>query len=392
MKHLSNLYWKISGVFFLIILILGGIYILLASNTALAYFEETNQRLNMSVAKQIAGEMPTFSDDHINKKPIEQHFKDVMALNPAAEIYLLDKKGKILAYSAPDSAVKRSSISLEPIDKFIATQGTVFIEGDNPRNPSTQKAFSAAAIDKGGTTSGYIYIILGGDKYQSVTKDSLAGYKLKIGLASIGFTIMAALLIGLVAFLLITRDLNKMINHVKEFQKGAWHKRLVLDSGGELGLLASTFNTMAGTIEANIRDIEAMEVSRRELVANISHDLRTPLAVIQGYSETLLLKNDKLSQTERTDYTRIVLKNANRLTKLVDELFEFSKLEAKAIVPAFEPFSIAELLLDNVLKYRMIADKKNISIHTNIPKEIGFVFADIGLIDRVLQNLIDNAI
>ena len=392
MRHLSKLYWKISGVFLVIILTLGGVYIYIASKTAVSYFEETNQRLNASVAKQIAEDTRPFKNDTINKAEAERHFKNVMGLNPAAEIYLLDTKGRILAYSAPESAVKRSTIALEPVEKFIATKGTVFLEGDNPRRHGSKKAFSAARIEHNGVHEGYIYIILGGDKYESVTDDLMNSYKLKIGLASILFTVLAALLIGLVAFLFITRDLNKIIRQVKEFQTGNWQTRIKLNSGGDLGLLASTFNNMADNIESNMENIKAMEQSRLELIANVSHDLRTPLAVIQGYAETLLLKKEILTESEKEHYTQIVVKNSGKLKKLVDELFELSKLEAKAIVPRFEQFSIAELLLDNVLKYRILAEEKGITIHTNIPKDTRLVYADVGLIDRVLQNLIDNAL
>lgn len=392
MRYLSKLYWKICGVFALIIFTLGGLYIFIASKTATSYFEETNQRLNATVAKQIAESTKPFENGIANRAEAEKHFKNVMALNPAAEIYLLNKDGQILAYSAPDSAVKRSKIALEPIEKFISTDGVVFLEGDNPRRLGSKKPFSAARIEHKGVHEGYIYIILGGDKYESVTAGLLNSYKLKIAFASIGFTLLAALVIGLVAFLFITRDLNKIINHIKEFQKGNWQKRIRLGSGGDFGLLASTFNNMADTIESNVQDIKAMEQSRLELIANVSHDLRTPLAVIQGYAETLLLKKESLTEKEKGHYTQVILKSAVKLKRLVDELFELSKLEAKVVVPHFEKFSIAELLLDNVLKYRIIAEDKGITIHTNVSKDTPLVYADVGLIDRVLQNLIDNAL
>ena len=379
-------------MFLVIILTLGGIYIYIASKTAVSYFEETNQRLNAGVAKQIATIISPFKNDEVNKTAVEKQFKDVMTLNPAAEIYLLDNDGKILAYSAPEAAVKRKKISLAPVEKFIATNGTVFIEGDNPRRADSRKAFSAARVAHNGVQEGYIYIILGGDQYEAATSGLLSSYKLKIAIAGIVFTVLAALIIGLVAFLFITRDINKIIRHVKEFQKGNWSERIQLTSGGDIGLLANTFNSMADTIAANLKNLKAMEQSRLELIANVSHDLRTPLAVIQGYAETLVMKKEALPENEKDRYIQIVIKSAVKLKKLVDELFELSKLEAKSIVPHFEQFSIAELLLDNVLKYRILAEEKRITIHTNMPKDIALVSGDIGLIDRVLQNLIDNAL
>lgn len=392
MRYINKLYWKIFAIFLLIIIILGGIYIFIASQTVVSYFEETNQGLNASVAKHIAEDVQSFVSITANKVEIEKHFHTVMNLNPASEIYLLDNEGSILAYSAPDSVVKRSRISLGPVEKFIAANGTVFVEGDNPRDADSKKAFSAARIERQGVSKGYIYIILGGDQYKSVTAALMNSYKLRIAVASIVFTVFAALVIGLVSFLFITRDLTKIINKVKEFQKGKWNERIHLNSGGDLGLLASTFNSMAETIAENIEEIKAMEQSRLELIANVSHDLRTPLAVVQGYAQTLLLKKSILTESEKEHYTQVVVKSAVKLKILVDELFELSKLEAKAIVPHFEQFSIAELLLDNIQKYRILAEERGITIHTNIPTDTPMVYADIGLIDRVLQNLIDNAL
>ncbi len=391
-RFLSKLYWKIFAIFLVIIISLGGIYIFITAKTVISYFQETSQRLHADVARKIAEDTQPFINGAINKPAVEDLFHDVMILNPGAEIYLLNKEGHILTYSAPDSVVTQSAVSLAPIEKFLASNGSIFIEGDNPRHKGAKKVFSAARIETRGIHKGYIYVILGGDKYESVTSVLMNSYKLKIAVASIIFTVLAALLVGLAAFVFITRDLNKIIGHVKEFQKGNWGERIHLNSGGDLGLLARTFNNMADTIAANIENVKAMEQSRLELIANVSHDLRTPLAVIQGYAETLLLKKSSLSENEKEHFTGIVVKNASKLKKLVDELFELSKLEARAIVPNFEQFSIAELLLDNVMRYRILADEKGITIHTDIPKDTRLVYADVGLIDRVLQNLIDNAL
>jgi hypothetical protein len=101
MRHLSKLYWRIFAIFLVIILTLGGIYIFIASKTAVSYFEETNQRLNADVAKQIAKIISPFKDHAVNRSKVEKQFKDVMTLNPAAEIYLLNNEGKILATLLP---------------------------------------------------------------------------------------------------------------------------------------------------------------------------------------------------------------------------------------------------------------------------------------------------
>ena len=232
---------------------------------------------------------------------------------------------------------------------------------------------------------GYIYVILGGDKYASITSVLLNSYIFRIAVTGILFTVIAALLIGFAAFLFITSDLNKITSHVKAFQQGKWNERITIRSGGDLGLLANTFNTMADTLASNLENIKAIEQSRMELIANVSHDLRTPLAVIQGYAQTLQLKKEILTDTEKEHYTEILIKSSSNLKKLVDELFELSKLDAKVTILQKEPFSIAELMLDNIAKYTILTDEKCLKMEVTMSENIPMVYADIGLIDRVLQ-------
>ncbi|MEO5591831.1 MAG: HAMP domain-containing sensor histidine kinase [Chitinophagaceae bacterium] len=392
MKIIKKLYWKIFIVFLLILIALGSIFIFITARTVLAYNEEASQHLHAGVAKQIASDTHSFIDGAVNKPVVEKLFHNTMILNPGAEIYLLDPEGRILSYSAPDSVVKRKTVNLQPINKFIAAGGNIFIEGDNPRHTDAKKVFSAAAVYNEERLKGYIYVILGGDKYQSVTSVMLNSYIVRIALLGILFTIVAALLVGSAAFSFITRDLNSITAHVKKFEQGNWKERIVFHQGSELGQLAATFNKMADTIEANIENIQTMEKSRRELIANVSHDLRTPLAVIKGYAETLQLKKDVLPDEEKDKYISILVKSSTNLKRLVDELFELSKLDAKTIVPDFEIFSLSELLLDNIARYQIIASEKFIIIKPVIAGEVPMVYADIGLVDRVLQNLIANAI
>ena len=153
-----------------------------------------------------------------------------------------------------------------------------------------------------------------------------------------------------------------------------------------------TFTQMAASIEDQMDQLQKADAMRRELIANVSHDLRTPLATLQGYIETLLLKEDDLKQEDRRSYLKIAIKHCERLSKLVSELLELAKLDSYDIRMEREAFNLGELAYDVLRKFQLKADEKQITLSTKIEPELPFVNADIGMIERVLENLIENAI
>ena len=177
-----------------------------------------------------------------------------------------------------------------------------------------------------------------------------------------------------------------------QFRSGRYDTRIPVKDNNELDKIGLVFNEMAETIEKNIEELKGVDNLRKELISNVSHDLRTPVASIQGYAETLLLKKDTVTKEEQQRYLETIVKSSERLKKLVSELFELSKLESNQIKPEMESFRIAELIYDIASKYRIISQKKGISINTVLSKDLPLVKADISLLERAMQNLIDNAI
>ncbi|MGC6531823.1 MAG: sensor histidine kinase [Flavobacteriales bacterium] len=118
---------------------------------------------------------------------------------------------------------------------------------------------------------------------------------------------------------------------------------------------------------------QEVENLRKELLANISHDLRTPLASIQGYLETILMKDDTLEPERRTQFLNTSLAGTVRLRTLVDELFELSKLEAKETQLHAEPINLIDLIHDVVAVHRGTAQTQRIEVHTHISKDLGLV-------------------
>lgn len=266
------------------------------------------------------------------------------------------------------------------------------ILGDDPRHIGRKKPFSASTLKIGSDIDGFLYVILGGEKYDSTIAMIKESYIIRTTAINLGLVFISTGIIGLILFAFLTKRFRKMTTAVKKFEEGEFEKRIDIKSNDEIGQLAKAFNQMADTIVANMDELKRTDQLRRELIANVSHDLRSPLASMQGYLETILMKDSTLSTNDRKKYLQIIYDNTTMLSKLVSELFELSKLDAKQVQPKPEAFSMAELTQDVVMKFKPEAESLKVDLQASLPKDLLMVEADIGMIERALSNFIDNAL
>ena len=362
------------------------------------YQQEVNQKLNRDLARQIANNMDLIQDGRINGDVLKEVFHMLMLVNPSIELYLLDPDGKVLAYSAPSGRVKRKIVDVEPIKRWIDGRAIPPLLGDDPRSPGGKKAFSAARITENGKLLGYLYVILSGETYDSVVEKLKGSYILKVTTWWILASLLFAFAAGLLFFGFLTRRLKRLAAAMDSYGKSLAEDPATAvpfqgnRSGDEIDRLDADFRRMVARIEYQIGKITRLDAKRRELIANVSHDLRTPLANLQGYIETLLLKDQQLDPKERKQYLEIANKHCQWLGTLIKELFELAKLEADEAVIHRESFNIMELAQDIVQKFDLAAKEKQIRLQLDVKQDLPFVNADIALIERVLENLLDNAL
>jgi len=392
-KSFSRLYGRISILFIAVLFVFAAITLYISVRSANHYAQEVNQSLNRNLAANVAVMMePYITEGVINEAGLEDLVHSMMVINPGIEVYLLDPEGQILSYVAPEKVVKLERVSLEPVSKFLNDRKGKIIYGDDPRNPGEKKIFSAAELIQENQLTGYIYIVLASQEYVSAANTVRGSYILGLSIRTTITILIAAALVGLLALWFIVKKLNNLVGGIRKFGEGDLSSRIRANSNDDLDEVARVFNSMADTIQRNIEELKGVENLRKELISNISHDLRTPIASIQGYAETLMLKKDNIAPEEHEKYLGVIYKNCESLQDLVTNLFELSKLESDHVVLNREPFSIGELVHDLAAKYRLLSQKKGVSINTIVSKDTPVVDADVNLIDRVLQNLIDNAI
>ncbi len=391
----NSLQFKLSLLFVLLLLAVSAVNIYMVTESSENYLAEVMQRRNTDLAASIAQTLNIDSATNaVPPKEIESLFKAAMIINPSIELYLIGHDGVVMNASAKPGELKLQTVNTANIEALLNQSQPLPIFGQDPREPGSPKVFSAHPLNKDdGTFHCYLYIVLSNEhapieKAASVRQSFIMKALFRTLLIAMGVT----LVIGLFMIFFLTRNLKKMSEAVHSIENGDYSVRIDIKSSDELSELGSAFNTMAEKIETSMQKLRHNDELRRELIANISHDLRTPLASLEGYIETILLKEHLLTEEEKKSYLETILKNTKSLGRLVSELFQLSKLEAKQTELQPEIFSITELIQDILLKFMPKAKEADVKLFCYPEEQVPLVFGDISLIERVLQNLIENAI
>ena len=387
---------KLTLALVAILAVTGVAWVALTLASTRLYQEEVDQSLNAPLAQYIADAYPLIEGGEVNQPVLKELFDKLMVINPRIEVYLLDGEGAILAFSAESGRVTRDSVDMDPIRAWLAGPDMLPLRGDDPRDAAGRKPFTAAAVKDGGAVAGYLYVVLGGEKYDSVAGMVSESLVVRLSLFAGGLGLLTALAAGMLSFAWLTRRLRLLTQAVDRFRDDGFESPMKLAGwrrgGDEIDRLGVTVEEMSQRIADQIEQLRQADAARRDMVANISHDLRTPLASLQGYLETLLMKEDSFSPEEKHKYIDLAARQGDRLSRLVTELFELTMLDSTGTRLNSEPFSLPELVQDVTQKFQPQAERRNMTLELNMPASAPFVRADIGLIERVLENLIENAI
>ena len=394
----KGLYQRLAIILLIVFIIQGVALLWIVDKSFKTTQKETEQKLHLNLAEYVVNELGVFRDDQFNEQMIKDAFHHIMALGPATELYVLDTNGKILTYDAPDAKIKRQYIDLKPIKQFIDKEALPIL-GDDPRSKWEKKIFSAATVlNQSQQLKGYLYIIIGGEDYDNIVTDLLFSKVWKISLFSVLTGLIFLLIATLLLFYAMTRPLNRLCREViafeaSDFQKLPNKKHIFNEnSKNELKMLENQVFLMEQRIVTQLDNIKQQDKLRREFFAYVSHDLRTPLAGMRAYLETLLDQQVILTEQEKHKFIENILLNNKRLSDMVDELFELARLEHGEIEIQQENFVLSDLLSDLYASLSPLANEKGIHLVMDCPNMSLMVYADVARLERILQNLISNAI
>lgn len=219
----------------------------------------------------------------------------------------------------------------------------------------------------------------------------------------IGFVFISILISSLYSSL-ISKPLIRMNNVARKMCNMDFSQKCEIESYDEIGYLANTLNFLSSNLEASLNDLKEknmklqedidkerqLENMRKDFVASVSHELKTPIGIIEGYAEGL--KDGIVSDEKKLLYLETIIDESQKMGKLVANMLELSKLESGVVKPSPEIFNINRLIKKLVSKHQQSALDHNLHLYFKPETEYSYVSADIFQMEQVLTNLITNAI
>ena len=202
-------------------------------------------------------------------------------------------------------------------------------------------------------------------------------------LFSSSFAILFAFILVYIQAKKISAPIIQINKAAQMIASGKFNQRVDVTSCDEIGQLASTFNFMASSIEKS-------EQQRQRFVSDVSHELRTPMTSISGFVQGML--DGTISDDKRDDYLRIVLDESTRLTKLVNDMLEMSKMSSDEFKLDITPFDINDLICSCLISLESRIDNKRLEVNVDFRPDRLITLGDKYQIKRVVLNLLDNAI
>ncbi len=229
-----------------------------------------------------------------------------------------------------------------------------------------------------GATVGAMFFNTGLFDVRETTRDMLY-----IVIASSAFAVFAAAILVYLQSRRISRQIGAINTAARNIASGKFDRRVAVTSSDEIGQLASSFNFMADSIAK-------IEETNSEFVSDVAHELRTPMTSISGFIEGIL--DGTIPPEKQNDYLKIVLDETKRLTKMVNDMLEMSKMSSKEYKLDVSAFDLNELTRVCIISLGNRIDEKNLELNVDFEKDTLNVLADKDAIQRVIINLLDNAI
>ena len=294
--------------------------------------------------------------------------------------YILDgTTGEVLETSEPNKNT-RINITLNALKA---------IRGENALRGNSRAEYMDVAVPIAGNAENAGFVVYIIDNKQTVQNLNDEIFTLILEAVIIGFAISIA--ITLIISRTLLAPIQGMTKAAEAMADGDFSRKIRVESGDEIGILAKTFNDMAMQIETMLEELKKAEKLRREFVANVSHELRTPLTSIRTYAETIS-DNKGIPQETEEEFLRVIINESDRMTKIVQDLLELSRFDSGNSSMTVEEFSIEQSLRDVHAAIALEARNRSHVFDLELEWKLPNITGDRARIEQVLMNILSNAL
>ena len=296
------------------------------------------------------------------------------------QLVICDEYGKIYYHSEPDDITQTRAgfyVQQDVID-YIDKNGVIKQTGDFGGYFIDRYYIVGRSIEnKPALSKMYIFMVSSADRFNN----ALGNIFNKFIFASV-LAICFSFIVLLVVNLYLIKPLKKLVYNAKEYGKGNFAPKSNIYTQDEVGELAKAMDLMS-------KSLAQIEDSRRSFVANVSHELKTPMTIISGFVDGII--DGTIPQTSYNHYLNIISREIKRLSNLVQSMLNLSKIEGGNLDIKIEPVDIVGIIGNILIGFRSKIDDKNVVIKGMEIRDV-WIEGDKGLIYQVFYNLIENAI
>lgn len=349
----------------------------LLSGNSLQIFNRLTQRFQASM-RQTLDEAPERYEDKTYLNEVNQTLRDHYA-------YLVVRKGSDIIYCGTDDHIIDPVLKTQLPD-YDATRGDM--EGGIYLDGESQHLIKQMDFQFPDGDYGTAFIISNVDDLVPEAK-SMMQEMLLLGVAIL---LVAGVTMTLQVYGAIISPLNKLREATKQIKAGNLDFALEVDADDEIGELCNDFEEMRIRLKENAEEKVQYDKESKELISNISHDLKTPITAIKGYVEGIL--DGVASSPEKLDkYIRTIYNKANDMDKLIDELTFYSKIDTNRIPYTFSKINVSQYFKDCVEEVGLDMEARGIELgYFNYVDEDVMVIADAEQMKRVINNIISNSV
>lgn len=390
-----------------VLLLIVGFGLLMATMLATIMYASVREYYNdwiydksSSFAERILEAHPNLWRDYeADPASFGQQLRQYTLYSPNTGLYLIDQNGRVLA-SAGESRPfwGEFRVDLEPVREAQGGDPRQPVHTTDPDRQGDVCMVAARPVVQDGRTMGWLFVVPRQASLGEQMPEMLRSYAIRTTAKVALMTIAIGVLLTIAMIALLTRPLTALTRATEQVRRAGFCDELCessfpdLDRDDEIGRLSRTFRDAFERLKLETERVQTTDARRREMVASVSHDLRTPLTALIGQLETIRLKGDALSDPARREMLERAMQNAQHLRRLTEALAELARLDSPDFKAQPEPIAIGELADDVVQRFASSAQGAGVTLSIDYPDGLPLTRVDAALVERALSNLLDNAL